>query len=70
MYRDDWQAVYLNQDRLLKAFKELENKIFLAGGTGLQRFLLPRPYRHSEDLDFFFPALQEKKDMHKWQIKW
>ncbi len=65
MYRDDWQSVYLNQDRLLKAFKELENRIFLAGGTGLQRFLLPRPYRHSEDLDFFFPSLQEKKDMHQ-----
>jgi len=42
MYREDWEAVYLNQNRLLKAFKRLEDKIFLAGGTGLQRFF-PRP---------------------------
>jgi predicted nucleotidyltransferase component of viral defense system len=60
MHRDDWDAVYLNQDRILQALKSLEDELFLAGGTGLQRFILPRPYRHSEDLDFFFPKAQEK----------
>ena len=59
MHRDDWGAVYLNQDRILRSLKSLEDEIFLAGGTGLQRFVLPRAYRHSEDLDFFFPKLQE-----------
>ncbi len=60
MHRDDWEAVYRNQDRILHALKGLEDEIFLAGGTGLQRFVLPRAYRHSEDLDFFFPKLQDK----------
>jgi len=60
MHRDDWEAVYRNQDRILHALKSMEDEIFLAGGTGLQRFVLPRAYRHSEDLDFFFPKLQEK----------
>ncbi len=60
MHRDDWEAVYLNQDRILQGLKSLEEEIFLAGGTGLQRFVLPRSYRHSEDLDFFFPTLQDK----------
>lgn len=60
MHRDDWKAVYLNQDRILQGLKSLEKVIFLAGGTGLQRFVLPRAYRHSEDLDFFFPELQKK----------
>jgi len=57
--RDDWNAVYKNQDRILNALKILENDIFLAGGTGLHRFVLYRAYRHSEDLDFFFPTLQK-----------
>lgn len=60
MHRDDWEAVYLNQDRILQSLKNLEDEIFLAGGTGLQRFVLPRAYRHSEDLDFFFPDPKEK----------
>ncbi len=61
MHRDDWEAVYLNQNRILHALKSLEDEIFLAGGTGLQRFVLPRAYRHSEDLDFFFPTLRDRK---------
>jgi predicted nucleotidyltransferase component of viral defense system len=60
VYREDWQAVYTNQDRILQGLKSLEDEIFLAGGTGLQRFVLPRAYRHSEDLDFFFPTHVEK----------
>jgi predicted nucleotidyltransferase component of viral defense system len=60
MHRDDWQAVYRNQDRILNGLKSLKDKIFLAGGTGLQRFVLPRLYRHSEDLDLFFPTYQDK----------
>lgn len=63
MRRDDWNAVYRNQDRILHAFKNLEDEIFLAGGTGLQRFVLPYAYRHSEDLDFFFPTLRSSKQV-------
>lgn len=59
MIRDDWEAVYQNQDKILNALKILEDDIFLAGGTGLHRFILPCAYRHSEDLDFFFPTLQK-----------
>jgi len=60
MHRDDWEAVYTNQDRVLEALKELDFDVFLAGGTGLHRFVLSKPYRHSEDLDFFFPTLRTK----------
>ena len=65
MHRDNWEAVYINQDRILKALKPLEADIFLAGGTGLHRFVLPLAYRHSEDLDFFFPALCSKEEAIK-----
>ena len=37
--------------------------MFLAGGTGLHRFVLDKPYRHSEDLDFFFPALRDNEEV-------
>ena len=50
MHRDNWNGVFENQDRILKQLKPLENEMFLAGGTGLQRFVLPKAYRHSEDL--------------------
>jgi len=63
MHRDDWSSVFTNQDRILKQLKSLENKMFLAGGTGLQRFVLPVPYRHSEDLDFFFSTLKTNKEL-------
>lgn len=63
MHREDWKSVFINQDRILKALKPLDNKIFLAGGTGLQRFVLPKPYRYSEDLDFFLPRLFSSKEL-------
>ncbi len=63
MHREDWDAVYLNQDRILNSLKGLESDIFLAGGTGLHRFVLDKPYRHSEDLDFFFPALRDNEEV-------
>ncbi len=63
MHREDWDAVYLNQDRILKSLKGLELDMFLAGGTGLHRFVLHKPYRHSEDLDFFFPALLDNEEV-------
>ncbi len=37
--------------------------MFLAGGTGLHRFVLDKPYRHSEDLDFFFPVLRDNEEV-------
>ena len=64
MHREDWQSVFENQDKILKQLKPLEDKIFLAGGTGLQRFVLPKPYRHSEDLDFFFPTLYSNEEVN------
>lgn len=63
MHRDDWKSVFLNQDKILKVLKPLEKEIFLAGGTGLQRFVLKEAYRNSEDLDFFFAELKSKDEM-------
>ncbi len=63
MQRDDWEAVYLNQDRILNSLKGLKSDIFLAGGTGLHRFVLQKPYRHSEDLVFFFPVLRDNEEV-------
>ncbi|MDX9902359.1 MAG: nucleotidyl transferase AbiEii/AbiGii toxin family protein [Aliarcobacter sp.] len=63
MHRDNWDNVFENQDKILKQLKPLENEIFLAGGTGLQRFVLPQTYRHSEDLDFFFTSLKNKEEI-------
>lgn len=63
MHRDDWDCVFLNQDKILKQLKPLNNKMFLAGGTGLQRFVLPTAYRHSEDLDFFLEKLFDKIEL-------
>ncbi|MGM0623337.1 MAG: nucleotidyl transferase AbiEii/AbiGii toxin family protein [Campylobacterota bacterium] len=63
MHRDDWSSVFKNQDKILKQLKPLDAEIFLAGGTGLQRFVLSRPYRHSEDLDFFFAHIKTKKEV-------
>lgn len=63
MHRDNWDDVFENQDKILKQLKPLENELFLAGGTGLQRFVLPKAYRHSEDLDFFFTSLKTKEEI-------
>ena len=63
MHREDWNTVYINQDRILHSLKGLNSDVFLAGGMGLHRFVLSRPYRHSEDLDFFFPGLLENEDV-------
>ena len=65
MHRDNWEVVYTNQDRILEALKELDSDVFLAGGTGLHRFVLSKPYRHSEDLDFFFPTLRKKDEANR-----
>jgi hypothetical protein len=32
MHRDDWDCVFLIQDKILKQLKPLNNKMFLAGG--------------------------------------
>jgi len=63
VHREDWNVVYINQDRILNSLKGLNADIFLAGGTGLHRFVLARAYRHSEDLDFFFPSLFKNEDV-------
>ncbi len=63
MHRDDWDSVFKNQDKILEQLKPLNNKMFLAGGTGLQRFVLPTAYRNSEDLDFFLEKLCDKTEL-------
>lgn len=63
MHRNDWESVFLNQDKILEQLKPLNDKMFLAGGTGLQRFVLPTAYRHSEDLDFFLEKLCDKVEL-------
>lgn len=63
MHRDDWESVFLNQDKILEQLKPLNDKMFLAGGTGLQRFVLPTAYRHSEDLDFFLEKSCDKAEL-------
>jgi len=69
MHREDWKSVFINQDIILNQLKPLEDEMFLAGGTGLQRFVLPMPYRHSEDLDFFFPNLKTKQELDRVKDK-
>ena len=34
MHRDNWDAVFENQDIILKQLKSLENEMFLAGVLG------------------------------------
>ncbi len=63
MHRDDWDSVFKNQDKILEQLEPLNNKMFLAGGTGLQRFVLPTAYRNSEDLDFFLEKLCTKTEL-------
>ncbi len=63
MHRDDWNSVFKNQDKILVQLKPLNNRMFLAGVTGLQRFVLPNAYRNSEDLDFFLEKLCDKTEL-------
>lgn len=63
MHRDNWKAVFENQDKILMQLRSLEDQMFLVGGTGLQRFVLPMAYRHSENLDFSFPTIKTKKEI-------
>ena len=66
MHRDDWESTFRNQDIILSALKNsLDSSIFLAGGTGLHRHVLRVPYRHSEDLDFFFSTLVLDKEINE-----
>lgn len=50
--RNDWKAVYENQQKILTVFSDIDD-IFLAGGTAVQCYTLSERYRESEDLDFF-----------------
>jgi len=59
--RNDWDAVYFNQQKLLKAVSNID-EIFLGGGTAIQCYILPQKYRESEDLDFFTPNILGTKE--------
>ena len=50
--RKNWDEIYDNQDKILNILRNTQD-IFLAGGTAIQRFLINKPYRESDDLDFF-----------------
>jgi len=50
--RNSWDKVYHNQKTILTALSGVTN-IFLAGGTAIQCYTIPKQYRESEDLDFF-----------------
>ena len=52
MLNRNWVEVYAGQKIILEILSGVEN-IFLAGGTALQCYLLPKKRRESEDLDFF-----------------
>ena len=52
MLNRNWVEVYQGQRVILEILSCIDN-IFLAGGTALQCYLLPKKRRESEDLDFF-----------------
>ncbi|MBN2896754.1 MAG: nucleotidyl transferase AbiEii/AbiGii toxin family protein [Campylobacterales bacterium] len=52
MKRNDWNAVYANQRKILKALWDVE-ELILGGGTAVQCYTIPQKYRESEDLDLF-----------------
>ena len=60
----NWEKVYRNQKIILQTLKEID-EIFLAGGTAVQCYLLPKKYRESEDLDFFVEREMSPKESAK-----
>lgn len=60
----NWSEVYTNQKIILKTLKDID-EIFLAGGTAVQCYLLPKRYRESEDLDFFVAYEMSSKESAK-----
>lgn len=53
--RQKWEDVYKNQNQILSSLGGVD-KIFLGGGTAIQRFHSSSQYRESDDLDFFLPS--------------
>jgi len=62
--RSSWDEVYQNQKVILATLKDID-EIFLAGGTAVQCYILPRKYRESEDLDFFVENEMSSKESAK-----
>lgn len=60
----NWNEVYTNQKIILQILQDMD-EIFLAGGTAVQCYLLPKKYRESEDLDFFIPYEMDAKESAK-----
>jgi len=60
----NWDEVYKNQKIILQTLEEID-EIFLAGGTAVQCYLLPKRYRESEDLDFFVEREMSSKESAK-----
>ena len=57
----NWDEVYRNQKIILQTLQDID-EIFLAGGTAVQCYLLPKKYRESEDLDFFVESEMSSKE--------
>jgi len=62
--RSSWDEVYKNQKVILNTIKDID-EIFLAGGTAVQCYLLPKRYRESEDLDLFVESEMSSKESAK-----
>ncbi len=60
----NWDEVYRNQKIILATLKNID-EIFLAGGTAVQCYLVPKKYRESEDLDFFVEREMSSKESTK-----
>ncbi|MCH9741396.1 MAG: nucleotidyl transferase AbiEii/AbiGii toxin family protein [Epsilonproteobacteria bacterium] len=60
----NWDEVYANQKVILQTLQGID-EIFLAGGTAVQCYLLPKKYRESEDLDFFVAYEMSSKESSK-----
>lgn len=60
----NWEEVYANQKIILQTLQSVD-EIFLAGGTAVQCYLLPKKYRESEDLDLFVSYEMSNKESAK-----
>jgi len=61
MLSRDWAEVYAGQKIILHILQDIE-ELFLAGGTAIQCYLLPKKHRESEDLDFFIDHELSQKE--------
>lgn len=68
--RNDWNAVYVGQDAILEACKDIKPLIF-GGGTAIHRCVLSEQKRESEDVDFFIdhPCRNDELNLYAIEIR-